>query len=132
MNVNGIGKFALFLIMLSVFPLLADGQQKKIDLGKITIPADFEMGSSILKKGEYQVLLYERHENSSFSLVWRDTQDMEHCDDIETVTEEAAPGAEDSKLVVSVVKVDGEDHVLISYVKGKKVYKSFLRVDKGD
>jgi len=98
------------------------------ELGKITIPKDFEldtmMDTDILSPGEYLLSLFDER----LSLSYRDkTNGLEYGFGIPTEVERTKEDIRPTKIDVTIIREAGADHVRIQVFSGLKSYTSLLR-----
>jgi hypothetical protein len=98
------------------------------ELGKITIPKDFEldtmMDTDILSPGEYLLSLFDER----LSLSYRDkTNGLEYGFGIPTEVERTKEDIRPTKIDVTIIREAGADHVRIQVFSGLKIYTSLLR-----
>lgn len=102
-----------------------EGQQF-VELGKITLPRDFELETDILSRGEYLLVLDE----DGLTLVYKTMHkghEVEGTMSLPTEETEAGDEAVQPKVEIVVVGEAGADHVLITVHKGRKIYKALLK-----
>lgn len=123
------GIYCLFAsILFSIGMAASSAPQGWQDLGKISIPKDFEIDteedSDVLPPGDYTISLY----GNQLGLAYRDKKSgFEIGYRIPSETEKTKEDPRPPKVDVSLIQVDGTDHVRISVFSGTQMYTSLLR-----
>jgi hypothetical protein len=123
-------KFYGLLTVLMVAGMLlptASAAQRMAELGKITIPNDFELKTEIIDKGDFLLTFDDGELGLVYKLV---KENLECSTGIPTDVEDSKESVEPPRVDVAVVNIEGAAYVRIRVDIGKKTYTSLLRCAK--
>lgn len=126
MFTSGFRQLILSIIGLALISPAALAQTRgPLDLGAISIPADFDHRTTVLLKGEYGLSL----SGEELMLVQKNWKyGLESAFNLATTVEDGATEVAQPTVEVSLATADGRQYVQIRVLRGRKSYTARLRV----